>query len=153
MAVHEPLTTIEEAIFDTNDEQLVRLGGHARCYDENGVCGKQRLLVACDLGTFMAHKDALFPGAKVRTTGASDSGTWSERVITLLNGSEASIMSTGELGKLLGKAWRDVRAAVLTPAFYSALGGIGWHYVPGKGRAGARFERQKMAAANEALAA
>jgi hypothetical protein len=123
------------------------LRGHARCYDENGVCGKQRLVVACDLATFMAHVDKLFPGAKVHTTGAGDSGKWSERVITLLNGSEASTMTTGELGKLLGKAWRDVRAAVLTPAFYSALDGIGWHYVPGKGRAGGRFERKTMAAA------
>jgi len=39
---------------------------------------------------------------------------------------------------------------VLTPAFLSVLAGMGWHYVPGKGRREGRFERTE---AEEALAA
>jgi hypothetical protein len=93
----------------------------------------------------------LFPGAKVRTTaGSNDSDTWRARVITILNGSTASTITTSELGDLLGKTWRSVRFRVLTPAFYSALNGIGWCYVPGKGRRGGRFERMVL---NEAIAA
>jgi hypothetical protein len=127
------------------------LRGRARCYDENGVCGKQRLVVACDLGPFMANVGKLFPGATVRTTAhAGDSGKWAERVITILNGSMASTITTSELGELLGKAWRSVRFAVLTSEFFSALDGMGWRYVPSRGRGGGRFERMMP---NEALAA
>jgi hypothetical protein len=77
------------------------LRGRARCYDEQGMCGKQRLVVACDFQSFMANVGTLFPGAKVRTTttGASGSTKWAERVIALLNGSAAAKVTTGELGK------------------------------------------------------
>jgi hypothetical protein len=57
------------------------------------MCGKQRLVVACALGTFMANAGKLFPGAKVRTTGAGDSGKWTERVIEILNGSKAAVVT------------------------------------------------------------
>jgi hypothetical protein len=108
------------------------LRGRARCYDEHGMCGKQRLVVACDFQSFMANVGTLFPGAKVRsTTGAGDGGKWTERVITILNGSTSAKVTTGELGELLSKAWRSVRYAVLTPEFFSALEGMGWRYVPG----------------------
>ena len=126
------------------------LRGKARFYNENGVCEKQRLVVACDLETLMANVGKLFPGAKVRTTAATESDTWRDRVITILNGSTASTITTSELGDLLGKTWRSVRFRVLTPAFFSVLDGIGWRYVPGKGRGGGRFERM---VSNDALAA
>jgi hypothetical protein len=115
------------------------------------MCGKQRLVVACDFQSFMANAGTLFPGAKVRTTTrAGDGGRWTERVIKILNGSTAAKVTTGELGELLGKSWRSVRYAVLTPEFFSALDGMGWRYVPSKGRGGGRFERTMP---NEALAA
>ena len=123
---------------------------------KDGKCGKQRLVVACDFQSFMANVGTLFPRAKVRTTttGASGSTKWAERVIALLNASTAAKVTTGELGKLLGKAWRSVRFAVLTPEFYSALEGIGWRYVAGKGRRAGYFERRTMTTTrSEALAA
>jgi hypothetical protein len=127
------------------------LRGKARFYNENGVCGKQRLVVACDLETLMANVGKLFPGAKVPTTASSnDNDTWRERVITILNSSAASTITTSDLGDLLGKTWRSVRFRVLTPAFFGVLDGIGWRYVPAKGRGGGRFERMVP---NEALAA
>ena len=36
------------------------LRGRARRYDENGMCGKQRLVVACDFQSFMANVGTLF---------------------------------------------------------------------------------------------
>src|SRR5262249_48613215 len=74
------------------------LRGRARCYDANGVCGKMRLVVSCELENFMAHVGKLFPGAKIRLAGDSAKGTWAERVISLLNASEALSITTSELG-------------------------------------------------------
>ena len=124
------------------------LRGRARCYDANGVCGKMRLVVSCELENFMAHVGKLFPGAKVRLAGDGAKGTWAERVITLLHGSLS--VTTRELGDLLRREWRKISRDVLTPEFLAALDGMGWRYVSGKGRSGGRFERME---ANEALAA
>ena len=133
------------------------LRGRARCYDANGVCGKMRLVVACELENFMANVRRLFPGAKVHLAGDSTGGTWTERVLRLLNGSEALSITTSELGDVLRKEWRKISRDVLTPEFLAALDGMGWRYVPGKGRGGSWFERKLADAerteANEALAA
>ena len=126
------------------------LRGRARCYDEHGVCGKMRLVVACELENFMANVSALFPGAKVRLAGDCTKGTWAERVIRLLNGSTALLVTTSELRRLLRKEWRKISRDVLTPEFLAALDGMGWRYVSGKGCNGSRFERME---ANDALAA
>jgi hypothetical protein len=133
------------------------LRGRARCYEANGVCGKMRLVVSCELESFLAHVDKLFPGAKVRLAGDSTGGTWTERVIRLLNGSEALSITTSELGDVLRKEWRKISRDVLTPEFLAALDGMGWRYVPGKGRGGSWFKRKLADAertkANEALTA
>ena len=50
-------------------------------------------------------------------------------------------MTTRQMGQLLGKPWRSVSSNVLTPEFERAIGSLGWRYVRGKGRGGARFER------------
>ena len=52
------------------------LRGAARCYDEHGVCGAMRLVISCELESFMANVGKLFPGAKVRITGTGEGGTW-----------------------------------------------------------------------------
>ena len=65
------------------------LRGRARTYDEHGMCGKQRLVVACELQGFMANVGTLFPGANVRIVGARENATSSERVIDLLSRSTA----------------------------------------------------------------
>jgi hypothetical protein len=126
------------------------LRGCARMYDEHGMCGKQRLVVASELQGFLANVSTVFPSAKVRIMRAGESGKWSERVIAILSASTAPVVTTGELGKALGKPWRSVRAAVLTPEFESASEAMGWRYAPGKGRVGGRFQR---VASSKALAA
>ena len=126
------------------------LRGRARMYDEHGTCGTQRLVVACELPGFLANVNTVFPGAKVRITGAGENGKWSERVIAILSASVAPVVTTGELGDALKKPWREVRAAVLTPEFKSACTAMGWRYAPGKGRTGGRFERKVV---SEAVAA
>jgi len=71
-------------------------------------------------------------------------------VHSILNDSKAPAVTTGELGRLLRKPWRSLSSNVLMPAFLSVLAGMGWQYVPGKGRREGRFERME---AEEALAA
>jgi hypothetical protein len=126
------------------------LRGRARSYDEHGMCGKQRLVVACELKSFMANVGKLFPGANVHIAGANDGAKWIERVLEALNHCEAPMLTTAELGELLNKPWREISRNVLTPEFVSALEGMGWRYVPGKGRRMGWFERK---VAQEALAA
>jgi hypothetical protein len=117
------------------------LRGRARMYDQHGVCGQQRLVVACELQGFLANVGTLFPGAEVCVTGPGEGGKWSEKVVAILNASTAPVVTTSELGKALGKPWRSVMAAVRTAEFTGACEAMGWRYAPGKGRAGGRFER------------
>lgn len=126
------------------------LRGRARCYDEHGVCGKMRLVISCELETFLANVEKLFPGATPRITGANDNGKWAERVLATLSASTDATISTTELGRLLGKDWRKVRFRVVTEEFLHAIGALGWRYVPGKGRRAGQFERLEP---REAMAA
>jgi hypothetical protein len=49
--------------------------GRARQYDENGVCGNQRLVVGCDLKRFMLNAHRLFPGARSQLSAMSATTT------------------------------------------------------------------------------
>jgi hypothetical protein len=126
------------------------LRGRARCYDEHGVCGKQRLVAACDLGTFMSNVGMLFPGAAVRTTGAGDSGKWTERVIAILNDSKALAVTTGELGRLLAQAMAVFVVQRVDAGVLERPRRHGVAVRAREGPQGGRFERME---AEEALAA
>ena len=43
------------------------LRGRSREFDENGVCGTQKLVVTGDLTLLMGNLQRIFPGAKVRS--------------------------------------------------------------------------------------
>jgi hypothetical protein len=119
------------------------LRGHARFYDETGMCGKQRLVVGVELKKFMANVDKLFPGAKVRTECDNSDGTpLITRILGLLNKTEQRDLTSKDIGKLIGRPWRAVSRNVLTPEFLGIIEARGWSYVSTKGRAGARFERR-----------
>jgi hypothetical protein len=130
------------------------LRGRARLYDENGVCGKQRLVVGSDLTRFMANVHKLFPGAKVRTVGNHDNNaTLATKILTLLSSTKEGVLSTKVLSKHLGKPWKDISSNVLTPEFLSSLVGLGWRYVSKKGRGGSRFEHTATDQTQAALTA
>ncbi len=118
------------------------LRGRARLYDENGVCGKQRLVVGSDLKRFLANAAKLFPGARIRTVGNhSDSDPWCTTMLEILNKTPERVLTSKDLNKVIRAPWRSVSRNVLTPEFLSALPALGWRYVSRKGRGGARFER------------
>jgi hypothetical protein len=119
------------------------LRGCARMYDEHGMCGKQRLVVACELQGFMANVGSVFPGAKVRITGDRDDATLIDKVLQRLSSETTrTVITTTEIGELIQRDWRKVSSRMLTPAFFCALDGIGWSYVKRKGRDGCYFERR-----------
>lgn len=118
------------------------LRGRARSYDENGVCGKQRLVVGSDLQRFMANASKLFPGATIRTVGNhGDDTPWKSRVLVALSSSRAPVVTTRELTRVIKRQWREVSRNVVTPEFLSVITDLGWRYVSKKGRGGSRFER------------
>jgi len=119
------------------------LRGRGRSYDENGVCGKQRLVVSCELKGFTANAEMLFPGAKIRIVGDyAEGATLATKVIKLLSDPLLlPVLTTRQIAKLLGKPWRSVSTKVLTPDFERAARALGWRYVSVKGRGGSRFER------------
>jgi hypothetical protein len=118
------------------------LRGRARFYDASGVCGKQRLVVGSDLQRFMANAGRLFPGAMITTVGAhTDNAPLKSKILVALNKSKASVVSTRDLPKIIGRPWREVSRNVVTPDFQNIIADMGWRYVSKRGRGGARFER------------
>lgn len=115
--------------------------GRARCYDEHGVCGEQRLVVACDLEAFMANVLKLFPGATPRIEGNREKSSWKDKILVALNRTIGDVMTTKDLSKILQREWRLVSPKLLTPEFLNVLQDQGWSYVRKRGRGGARFER------------
>jgi hypothetical protein len=128
------------------------LRGRARSYDENGACGKQRLVVGSDLKRLVANAEKLFPGARIRTVGNhSDNTTLDTKILELLNKTPEQVLSTRDLSKLISKPWRSVSRNVLTEEFLGVLSVIGWRYVSLKGPGGSRFERIAPIAVPETL--
>ncbi len=118
------------------------LRGDGRSYDEHGMCGKQRLVISGDLKGLVSNAKRLFPGASITTAGdLTEEATMADVVIkTLSNTQLPPVVTTKELGRLIGKPWRSVSSNALTPDFRRAIDALDWRYVPGKGRTGSRFE-------------
>jgi hypothetical protein len=124
------------------------LRGNARHYDENGVCGKQRLIVSGNLKRFLTNVDKMFPGAPpVRIVGdVSKRSTVATKVLDLLKATKGRILTASEITKAVGKPWRKISSDVITPFFKKQAHAIGWDYKPvtgkvGRGKLGTRFER------------
>ena len=116
------------------------LRGNARHYDENGVCGKQRLVIGSDLKGFMLNAPKLFPGATIRVVDDMSTAALEPRIIEVLNKTHGPTLTTKELSKRIGKPWRTVSSNIVSPEFKGRIRELGWDY-KGRGRGGARFER------------
>jgi hypothetical protein len=123
------------------------LRGNARHYDAHGVCGKQRLVIACDLDRLLANVSTMFPGAPPPRFSA-EGGKLADKVLTFLNDLPESTgaVTTAELGNGINRKWGAISKKLLTAEFLRSLEAIGWDYVSVKGRDGSRFERKPAAA-------
>jgi hypothetical protein len=122
------------------------LRGRGRRYDDAGVCGKQRLVVASDARSFLANVHRLFPGALVAMQGGAATRTGKvtnvDALIRILSNPELPLkLSATDIGKLLGRSWGSVAGNLMTPAVVRSLESIGWRYVSRRGRGGSHFER------------
>jgi hypothetical protein len=121
------------------------LRGRARTYDEDGVCGQQRLVIGSDLKRFMSNAKKMFPGAKIKIVGKpTDTNTWSTKVLKALCQTDRQLLSSKEMSKIINRPWREVSRNVITPEFLSIIRDHGWHYDKRKGKLGARFERIRL---------
>jgi hypothetical protein len=124
------------------------LRGRARCFDEHGLCGKQKLVCTGDRQRLLAHVKTLYPGAKVMLAKAANGCKLSRAEALLLLLSNADLpdeVSTTWVGQQLGRPWREITDA-MTKSTRAALEALGWRYIPQRGRgrrggAGSRFDR------------
>jgi hypothetical protein len=118
------------------------LRGRARFYDENGVCGKQRLVIGCDLRRFMSNAKRLFPGATIKVVGdTTDKSTWGNKVLKALSQTDQQVLNSKDLSRIIGRPWREVSRNVVTAEFLSIIEDHGWRYDHRKGKLGACFVR------------
>jgi hypothetical protein len=125
------------------------LRGKSREFDENGVCGIQKLVVTGDLTLLMGNLQRVFPGAHVR----SEDGPFKHerhkkltrlhRLLRYLSTPGLpSHVDTEQIGDHFGKPWREFsRDLTRRKDFDSLLANAGWRYVRKRGAAGAYFER------------
>ena len=118
------------------------LRGTARHYDAQGMCGRQRLVIACELDRLLANVGTLFPGAKPPRFSV-EGGRLADKVLAFLNDlpASAAAITTAELGNGINRKWGTISKKLLTAEFLRSLEAIGWRYVSVKGRGGSRFER------------
>lgn len=121
------------------------LRGKARFYDANGLCGKQKVVIGCDLEMLAANYQNLFPGAPplTTTTEITDRTQQKAKVLTVLIRTREAELSTKQMGRELGRPWRSLSRNVMTPEFKAELEAQGWHYDNRKGKLGARFVRRQ----------
>jgi hypothetical protein len=136
-----PVKTIEVGHLLRWTRQMA-LRGKARQFDDTGRCGMQKLVVVGDDLFLVEHSARLFPGAKVAYADTGE-GSLLQRLISVLRTAPLpDTVKAVEVGKLLGVVWGDVTSNLVKHArFKPLLAGIGWTYVPGRGRGGSRFDR------------
>jgi hypothetical protein len=118
------------------------LRGAGRAFDENGVCGAQRLVVTGDYELLMANLKAVLPGAKIEVE-QDPSASWLKRVTEELRQvSDVEVVRARDIAERLGSEWRDISSNVTRHrAFEAVLASAGWEYIRNRGRLGASFRR------------
>ena len=125
------------------------LRGRSREFDEDGVCGAQKLVLTGDLTLLMGNLQRVFPGAHVR----SEDGpleperhkklTSLHRLLRYLSTPGLpSHVDTEQISGHFGRPWRGFSADLTRHKnFTTLLANAGWRYVGKQGAGGAYFER------------
>jgi hypothetical protein len=177
-ATHSALSNMLDTRTKVDEVERIRIGhllcwikqmalrGKARRFDDDGRCGRQKLILAGD-GLFLTeHKARLFPGAKITfadtqggthlerliakiTFADTQGGTHLERLIALLRDTPLPhAVKAVEIGKMLGVVWKDVSNGIVKhDRFEPLMASLGWEYVRVKGQRGCRFVRCEGASA------
>jgi hypothetical protein len=124
------------------------LRGRGRVFDEHGVCGHQKVVITGGSGSLprlALHKEQLFPGAKLsvsRPNGELWGTKYVERLLVALSDPTLpSELTTGQVGKLMGRDWRSSGKDIINDETRKMLRSLGWTYVARLGRGGSLFRR------------
>jgi hypothetical protein len=121
------------------------LRGNARHFDEEGICGAQKLVCVGDFERLAANVGRMFPGASPIRTEHSCTDDRQElgiRVLAFLQKSTENTIPVKEISNSLNVKWPKVSTKLLKrPRFIAGLEALGWAYRPVKGRKGSFFER------------
>ena len=147
--------SLPEEVRQVRDGHLLRwtkqmaLRGRSREFDENGVCGTQKLVVTGDLTLLMRNLQRIFPGAKIRSEQEEVSPerqkkfTNLDRLLRYLSTAGLpSRLDTKQIGDHFRRPWREFSGDLTrNPDFDSLLANAGWRYARKRGSGGAYFER------------
>jgi hypothetical protein len=131
--------------------------GSARSFDRHGICGRQVLVLTCELQRLIVHADDLFPGATLSKWGRSteyfEGLTQPEMLLEILSDpwpANESIAGDQIAERLGAKTWRSISRNVMTDTVRQrVLGNLGWTYESRKGRGGGSwFEKKGKAVLN-----
>jgi len=127
------------------------LRGRARSFDEDGLCGRQKLVCSGDRQRLLRNVRTLYPGAQITLANADTGRKHSSRADALLellsDPSLPNVVTTNWIGQQLKRPWREIATKLMKIAgMREALEALGWRYVaqrgrPGRGQGGSRFER------------
>jgi hypothetical protein len=120
------------------------LRGRGRCFDENGTCGRQKLVFTGEVSRLLAHFTRLFPGAQppVVTDGGLEPTREQKLYEVLSKPGLPDEVSTKWIGQQMQVPWRDVSKHLMPlERVQRVLDGLGWSYVSRSGRAGGCFRR------------
>ena len=149
---HSLFTTIKNGHLLRWIKQLA-MRGAARNFDDNGICGRMKLVAIGDLDLWARSYKLIFPGAsfdvsedtKVRAKAAGGS----KAVAAYILAHKSDGFTSKELCEGSGITPAHLAKYLKAPIVKSALASAGVTYEPGKGRAPSRFVRW----APEAIAA
>jgi hypothetical protein len=118
--------------------------GRARSFDQDGVCGKQVLVLTCDFERLLLHADQLFPGATLSKWGRTQehyrSLTQAEMLMELLTDPDQPDNIDGDvIAQDMGlKRWGSGSSNVMRrkDKMERILRNLGWTYVPKRGPGG-----------------
>ena len=134
------------------------LRGKGRKYDQNGICGHQKLVFSGDPKKFMTYAQVLFPGAHIeRIKNDTTKQTMEDSLLEILERPNLpKELPQDHLGQLMGRPWREISHHVLRKErkdqVIRQIAARGWEYKPGRGRRGGCFARIETTTRN-ALAA
>jgi hypothetical protein len=123
--------------------------GRARSFDNDGICGKQVLVLTCDFERLLVHADRLFPGATLskrgRTLQQFKKLTQPEKLMEILTDPDAPEVILGhDIAQRMGVTkWGDLSTNVMTASVKEKLvPNLGWTYETKRGPGGgSRFVR------------
>jgi hypothetical protein len=119
----------------------IGMRGRARSFGQQGVCGKQVLVLTCAFDRLLIHADQLFPGATLSKWGRRQERKalkQPEMLLEILTEPDVPERIDGnDIAQRMGfEKWGSVSTNAMTDKVRRALPNLGWAYVARRGPGG-----------------